>query len=116
MCVPHSTLPCCQLMEQILETASYGISQAYASRNKFPFSTYGENFFLTIQNVIITLLIIFFSSPSGAAPSGLGSPKGQLSIAQRGNLKGVVTGFSATILAALILWSDKLCPQAIRQS
>lgn len=100
--------------QQILETASYGISLAYASRNHFPFSTYGENFFLTIQNVVITLLIIFFSSPGGAFPSGLGSPKRQLSLAQRGNLKGAVSGFSLVVVAALILWSEKFCPPSMR--
>ncbi|KAF8884486.1 hypothetical protein BD779DRAFT_1536691 [Infundibulicybe gibba] len=42
----------------------------YAFRNAFPFSTYGENFFLTIQNTIITLLIIFYSPhPSRAKRS-----------------------------------------------
>ncbi|KAJ7020009.1 hypothetical protein C8F04DRAFT_974903 [Mycena alexandri] len=42
----------------ILETLSYAITLEYAYRNEFPFSTYGENLFLTIQNVLITLLII----------------------------------------------------------
>ncbi|EAU86340.1 MPU1p [Coprinopsis cinerea okayama7 len=45
----------------ILETLSYGITLAYATRNHFPFSTYGENLFLSIQNVIITLLIISYN-------------------------------------------------------
>ncbi|KAJ7782355.1 hypothetical protein DFH07DRAFT_728131 [Mycena maculata] len=45
----------------ILETLSYAITLVYASRNEFPFSTYGENLFLTIQNIIITLLIILYS-------------------------------------------------------
>lgn len=44
----------------ILEILSYAITLAYSYRNEFPFSTYGENFFLTIQNVLITLLIIYF--------------------------------------------------------
>jgi mannose-P-dolichol utilization defect protein 1 len=102
-------------MMQILETASYGISLAYASRNRFPFSTYGENFFLTIQNVIITLLIIFFSSPGGAQPSGLGSTNRPISLAQKGNLKGAVSGFALTVVGALALWSNKLCPPSIRK-
>ncbi|KIY64103.1 mannose-P-dolichol utilization defect 1 protein [Cylindrobasidium torrendii FP15055 ss-10] len=50
----------------ILETLSYAISLTYAMRNDYPFSTYGENAFLTIQNAIITLLITFFGpSPTG---------------------------------------------------
>ncbi|KAH9990028.1 hypothetical protein BJV77DRAFT_1014677 [Russula vinacea] len=39
------------LAAYILETSSYAITLAYSSRNAFPFSTYGENLFLTIQNV-----------------------------------------------------------------
>ncbi|KAK7681684.1 hypothetical protein QCA50_015418 [Cerrena zonata] len=47
----------------VLETLSYAITLAYSYRNEFPFSTYGENFFLTIQNILITLLIIYFPNP-----------------------------------------------------
>ena len=43
-----------------LETLGYSISLAYAARSDFPFSTYGENFFLTIENVIITLLVAYY--------------------------------------------------------
>ncbi|CAL1712124.1 unnamed protein product [Somion occarium] len=44
----------------VLETLSYAITLAYSYRNGFPFSTYGENLFLTLQNIIITLLIIYY--------------------------------------------------------
>jgi len=47
-----------------LETLAYLITLIYAYRNAYPFSTYGENLFLTIQNVTITLLIIYLF-PSG---------------------------------------------------
>jgi mannose-P-dolichol utilization defect 1 len=47
-----------------LETLAYLITLIYAYRNAYPFSTYGENFFLTIQNATITLLIIYLF-PSG---------------------------------------------------
>lgn len=43
-----------------METLAYLITFVYAYRNQFPFSTYGENLFLTIQNVLITLLIIHY--------------------------------------------------------
>ncbi|PVF97804.1 mannose-P-dolichol utilization defect 1 protein [Serendipita vermifera] len=43
-----------------LETLAYLITLFYAYRNKYPFSTYGENLFLTIQNTLITLLIIYY--------------------------------------------------------
>ena len=101
---------------QILETASYGISLAYASRNHFPFSTYGENFFLTIQNIVITLLIIFFSGSSGAQPSGLASSGKSRSLGQKGNLKGAVSGLVLVVLAGLALGSKTLCPPSIRKS
>ena len=53
------------LSAYILETLSYAITLAYSFRHQFPFSTYGENLFLTLQNVLITLLIITYlpSSP-----------------------------------------------------
>ncbi|WWC68160.1 uncharacterized protein I206_102083 [Kwoniella pini CBS 10737] len=96
------------LSAYILETTSYAINLAYASRNRFPFSTYGENFFLTIQNVIITLLILFFTSPRGAAGGGLGGP---LTGKQNsGNLGKVITGLVITIVTGVVLWSENLCP------
>jgi mannose-P-dolichol utilization defect 1 len=52
------------LAAYILETSSYAITLTYSWRNAFPFSTYGENLFLTIQNVFITFLIILYNSSS----------------------------------------------------
>ncbi|KAF8651168.1 hypothetical protein AX16_004846 [Volvariella volvacea WC 439] len=43
------------------ETLAYSINTTYSFRNHFPFSTYGENFFLTIQNTIIVILIIYYA-------------------------------------------------------
>ncbi|KAI0247467.1 hypothetical protein BJV78DRAFT_1245472, partial [Lactifluus subvellereus] len=51
------------LAAYILETLSYAINLAYSSRNGFPFSTYGENLFLGIQNIFITFLIILYNPP-----------------------------------------------------
>lgn len=56
------------LTAYVLETLSYAINLAYNSRNGFPFSTYGENLFLTIQNIIIIFLIILFNTPSSSRP------------------------------------------------
>ncbi|KAL4062112.1 hypothetical protein J3A83DRAFT_4364407 [Scleroderma citrinum] len=60
------------LSANLLETLSYAITTAYSYRNNFPFSTYGENLFLTIQNTLITLLIIYFppSARQGQDPTG----------------------------------------------
>ncbi|EIW71052.1 hypothetical protein TREMEDRAFT_73172 [Tremella mesenterica DSM 1558] len=95
------------LSAYILETASYAISLAYASRAAFPFSTYGENFFLTIQNVIITLLILYFSPSKGVA----NSPKRPLNHTRpRGGLRRVFPGAVVAAVLGLFLWSEQLCP------
>ncbi|WWC86686.1 uncharacterized protein L201_001563 [Kwoniella dendrophila CBS 6074] len=102
------------LSAYILETASYAINLAYSSRNKFPFSTYGENFFLTIQNVIITLLILFFSAPKGASSSGLGGPlTGKQKSNSSGSLSKVITGLVITFVSGIVLWSENLCPPSM---
>lgn len=44
----------------VLETLAYAITLAYSYRNEFPFSTYGENLFLTVQNALITVLIAYY--------------------------------------------------------
>ncbi|KAI0061428.1 mannose-P-dolichol utilization defect 1 protein [Artomyces pyxidatus] len=58
----------------VLETLSYAITLAYSARNHFPFSTYGENLFLTIQNVLITLLIVYYAPPTQQQHRGLTTP------------------------------------------
>jgi len=94
----------------ILETAAYAISLAYASRNHFPFSTYGENFFLTVQNVVITLLIVWYSGARTATgrPLSAGS-----SVRMRGNLNGVIIGSLFVVVAAISLSSDALVPPSL---
>ncbi|CAM0143083.1 unnamed protein product [Umbelopsis sp. WA50703] len=49
------------LASYYLETFSCAISLAYNFRQGNPFSTFGETFFLTVQNFIITLLILFYA-------------------------------------------------------
>ncbi|KIL61391.1 hypothetical protein M378DRAFT_13569 [Amanita muscaria Koide BX008] len=49
------------LSAYILETLSYAITLAYSYRNNYPFSTYGENLFLTLQNIVILNLIIAYA-------------------------------------------------------
>ena len=49
------------LSSYVLETTAYAITLFYSMRNHFPFSTYGENFFLTQQNIVITLLIVYYA-------------------------------------------------------
>lgn len=44
----------------LLETVAYQIVLAYNTRLNNPFSTYGEVLFMTIQNVLICLLIVYY--------------------------------------------------------
>ncbi|WVO14788.1 hypothetical protein L204_102426 [Cryptococcus depauperatus] len=102
------------LSSYALETTAYGINLAYNSRNKFPFSTYGENFFMGIQNVIITLLILKLGPSSntfGGGMSGIGSK--QLAVNQNTNNKKVAIGAALIATACVFLWSDLLCPMTI---
>ncbi|KAI9018114.1 monosaccharide-p-dolichol utilization protein [Phycomyces nitens] len=50
----------------LLETLSYAITLAYNLRQGNPFSTYGEIFFISIQNILITLLILVYSGKTDA--------------------------------------------------
>ncbi|KAL0961347.1 hypothetical protein HGRIS_006303 [Hohenbuehelia grisea] len=74
----------------ILETLSYAITLAYAARNNFPFSTYGENFFLTLQNVAITLLIIAYAPRRLTSSAG-----GKLAAA-------LISAVAATVVLAIL--------------
>ncbi|KAJ3287280.1 hypothetical protein HK104_008675 [Borealophlyctis nickersoniae] len=49
------------LTSYLLETAAYCISTAYNWRGGNPLSTYGEFFFLTIQDILISLLIMYYA-------------------------------------------------------
>ncbi|KAF8989231.1 hypothetical protein BDQ17DRAFT_1334186 [Cyathus striatus] len=57
------------LPSYMLETLSYSINLIYSLRHNFPISTYGETFFLTLQNTLITLLIIVYSPTTPTSPS-----------------------------------------------
>lgn len=59
------------LLMYTLEVVAYTISLAYAVRSKLPFSTYGENLSLTVQNMIITLLVIAYTP---ATKNGMVNP------------------------------------------
>lgn len=102
---------------QVLETMSYAISLAYASRNAFPFSTYGENLFLTFQNVTITLLILYFSAPRGAVLNGpYASQRPLTGTAGRNSVTKVVAGLAIAVVSGLVLSSENLCPPGAREA
>jgi mannose-P-dolichol utilization defect protein 1 len=46
------------LLSYLLETAAYTVTLAYNYRRGNPFSTYGETFFVTVQNVLLLALIL----------------------------------------------------------
>jgi len=75
------------LTAYVLETLSYAISLAYSYRNGFPFSTYGENLFLTIQNIIITVLIVHHLPTS--ARTSVATPSASAKAPKPGNPTGV---------------------------
>lgn len=97
-------------MNKALETVAYAINLAYNSRNAFPFSTYGETFFLAIQNVIITLLIIHLAPQKGAV---IGAKP--LSSKQNTNRTKVLTGAVITAATGVFLWSEIFCPLSLRR-
>ena len=53
----------------LLDTAGLLVTVAYNIRSYFPFSTYGENVALVIQNLIITSLILLYSPVKRALSS-----------------------------------------------
>ena len=54
-------------LSYLLETTSYLISLMYNVRNQFPFSTYGENALIAIQNIAISVLVLQYSGKASAA-------------------------------------------------
>ncbi|KPI45861.1 Mannose-P-dolichol utilization defect-like protein [Cyphellophora attinorum] len=60
----------------VLETASFLINLAYNVRSGFPFSTYGEVSLILVQDVIISVLILWYSgkaTQAGAFVAAVGS-------------------------------------------
>ncbi|KAI8136728.1 hypothetical protein BJV82DRAFT_638587 [Fennellomyces sp. T-0311] len=59
------------LASYLLETLACCITFSYNWRQANPFSTYGETIFLTVQNIIITLLILFYGQRFGETLAAL---------------------------------------------
>ncbi|KAJ3829416.1 hypothetical protein F5880DRAFT_1470650 [Lentinula raphanica] len=59
------------LPSYILETLSYLITLFYSYRNSFPFSTFGENLFLSVQDIAVSLFILLYGdSPNPSRRTG----------------------------------------------
>jgi mannose-P-dolichol utilization defect protein 1 len=56
----------------VLETIGYIITLAYNVRLRFPFTTYGETAFISIQNILILLLVLHFAKKDLLGLGGLG--------------------------------------------
>jgi len=95
------------LTAYILETSSYAITLAYSSRNGFPFSTYGENLFLTIQNIFITFLIVLYNPPSPSQQPTTTTNTTSRLIA--GILAVLAVGFALFTAPAGVLAAAQLC-------
>ena len=96
----------------ILEVVAYTISLVYAIRLRIPFSTYGENASLTVQNMVITLLIIAFSPMDGVSRLVTRACR------QRGiftNTFYVALGAVVMVLGTLALISEKTVPPHLLQ-
>lgn len=89
-----------------LECWAYVVSLIYAYRAQLPFSTYGENASLTVQNFLITLLIIAYA-PSRSLPLSSGS-----SIRTSRNSRVVPVTLASVVMLATtaFLLSPTLCP------
>ena len=86
-----------------LEVWAYLVSTIYAFRSNLPISTYGENVSLTLQNMLITLLIIYYS-PSASLPLSGGS-----SIRSSSKTLPITLATTVMIVTTAFLLSPTLC-------
>lgn len=96
----------------ILEVVAYTISLIYAVRLRIPFSTYGENASLTLQNMAITLLIMWYS------PMDAVSYRVTTMCRRRGvstNAFYVVTGAVLMAVCSALLVSETAVPPPLLQ-
>ena len=56
-------------LSYLLETTAYLITLAYNFRSGFPFSTYGETACIVVQNILISVLVLHFTSSSSSSSS-----------------------------------------------
>jgi mannose-P-dolichol utilization defect protein 1 len=108
--IRHSSARGISLTMYSLEVVAYDISLAYAYRKELPFSTYGENASLTVQNMVITLLIIWYS-PKGNRQGGLLTSAGssvRLPFSTSHALRPVVLAGAAMVASSIFLFF--LCP------
>lgn len=60
--IRHRSAKGLSLTSFLLETCAYEIVLVYNTRLDHPFSTYGEVLFMTLQNICIALLIVYYSN------------------------------------------------------
>lgn len=67
----HQSAKGLSLASFLLETSAYEIVLVYNTRLHNPFSTYGEVLFMTVQNILISLLIVFYNEDNKSSMIGL---------------------------------------------
>lgn len=103
--VRHASAHGVSLAMYALEVIAYDISLAYACRRRLPFSTYGENASLTVQNMLITLLIIWYGEGAAARLTRQTSPLPAT------RARHVALAASAMVLASVFLFY--ICPSPL---
>lgn len=107
--VRHSSARGVSLTMYSLEVVAYDISLAYAFRRRLPFSTYGENASLTLQNMLITLLILWYQPQRRQHGHGLLTT--HVADPSRGPLRPVLLAAAAMVLASVFLFL--VCPPGL---
>jgi mannose-P-dolichol utilization defect protein 1 len=64
--VKHQSAKGLSLTSFLLETCAYEIVLVYNTRLYHPFSTYGEVLFMTLQNICIALLIVYYNNKNNS--------------------------------------------------
>ncbi|CAO3607037.1 unnamed protein product [Mucor hiemalis] len=67
----HQSAKGLSLASFLLETSAYEIVLVYNTRLQNPFSTYGEVLFMTVQNILISLLIMYYNGDNKNSMIGL---------------------------------------------
>lgn len=67
----HQSAKGLSLASFLLETSAYEIVLVYNTRLQNPFSTYGEVLFMTVQNILISLLIVYYNGDNKNSMIGL---------------------------------------------
>jgi len=103
MIVKHRSTRGVSLSSYFLDTASLLLTVGYNARLNFPFSTYGENIALAIQNIIIIVLIFYYSQSRPTLSTARGASRNS-------PWPSIITFVAAIAAATFALSSESLTP------